>query len=104
MLDLKAMLSEETLIEPQDYQNHIIMTKQCKLVSKNKLINRTMVSQGIGRVDSGPEDIFVLTRKLNNPELMFTNSRFKDRYWEIDSSEKWHLSFRTHPVNECYIC
>ena len=27
MLDSQAILSEKTLIEPKDYQNHIVMTK-----------------------------------------------------------------------------
>ena len=68
------------------------MIKQGKLVSNNKVINQAVYGQGIGRLESMPGDVFVLTRKTKMPELMFNNNISKDLYWEIESGEMWHLS------------
>ena len=59
------------------------------MVNSNKLINQTMVAQGIGRMEAGIADVFVLTRKVNNPELIFNNCRFKDLYWQMEAGEMW---------------
>ena len=65
------------------------MIKQGKLVSNNKVINQAVCGQGIGRIDSMTIDVFVLTRKIRMPELMFNNNKSKDLYWETDSGEMW---------------
>jgi len=48
--------------------------------------------------------VFVLTRKANNPELIFNNCKYKDAYWEMEAGELWQLSYSNHPTNECFIC
>ena len=63
-----------------------------------------MVGQGIGRLEHGPTDVFVLTRKINNYELIFNNSKNIDSYWDIGNGAKWTLSFVAGPVNECFVC
>ena len=49
-------------------------------------------------------DNFVLTRRLNHPELVF-NQRIsldstKERFFKVDSNQAWTLSQK----DECYIC
>ena len=87
-----------------DYQKHVVMAKQGKVVGNNKIINQTMVSQGIGRMEAGVSEVFVLTRKADNPELIFNDCRFKDLYWEMEAGEKWQLSYKKSPTNECFVC
>lgn len=36
-------------------------------------------------------DDFIMQRQLNQPELIFNQCRYKDLYFEEDSSEYWHL-------------
>lgn len=43
-----------------------------------------MFGQGIGRINSMPSDVFVVTRQTKMPELIFNNDCSKDLYWEID--------------------
>ena len=45
-------------------------------------------------------DHFVLTRKVNEPELIFNQCRFKDLYFEQDAAEQWALSDKS----ECHMC
>ena len=74
-------------------------------MNKNKIFNSVEAGSGIGRTESQPTDVFVLTRKTHMPEMMFNNIVSKDLYWEIDQGEKWKLSQGPeHPSNECFLC
>ena len=55
---------------------------------------------GIGRSQTNEIDDFVLTRKVNLPELIFNQNPNKDCYFEIDAGNKWRLSDRC----QCYSC
>ena len=101
ILSSDRILDGKQEVDTNDYQNHLVMTKQGKLVSNNKIMNQ---SQGIGRLDAGLADVVVLTRKVNHPELVFNNFRYVDAYWALDSGGQWQLSYKNCPTNECYIC
>jgi hypothetical protein len=49
-------------------------------------------------------DHFILTRKINNPELIFNQDPHKDhlnsRFFEVEAAECWRLSQK----NECFMC
>ena len=69
------------------------------------MVNLARHASGLGKSSDGGSDHFVLTRKVNHPELIFNQDPNKDRYaatrfFEIDSAECWVLS----QTNECYVC
>ncbi len=66
-----------------------MMIKQGKMVNNNKIQNTAHAGQGIGRIDSLPDDVFVVTRKVRMPELIYNNDPCKDKYWELDQNEMW---------------
>lgn len=66
-----------------EIQNQILMIKKLKQVNNNKIINQAIFGQGIRRFDTMPSDVFVLTRKLGVPELVYNNNSSKDLYWEL---------------------
>jgi len=49
-------------------------------------------------------DIFILSRKLNHPELLFNQIPVRDstkhRFFKVDAGQSWTLSSK----DECYIC
>jgi len=60
---------------------------------------------GIGRLTDSQTDRFVLTRKINYPELIWNQNphydrQHKKRYFEVDAAEQWKLSQK----DECFIC
>ena len=60
---------------------------------------------GIGKMSGGLADHFVVTRKINSPELIWNQDQRKDhdkktRYFEARAAESWQLSQR----NECFMC
>lgn len=61
-------------------------------MSNNKVFNSSEAGQGAGISSSIPTDLFVLTRKINMPELIFNNDVSKDLLWEVDQGEMWKLS------------
>ena len=42
----------------------------------------------------------VLTRKVNEPDLIFNQYPYKDLYFEQDAGEQWVLSEKS----ECFVC
>ena len=65
------------------------------------------MKNGTGRLDDNIFDRFVLTRKLNHPELLFNqNTKYdqgknaKYRFFKPDAQKDWKLSAQ----NECYLC
>lgn len=48
-----------------------MLAKQGKIIANNKLLNQAQVMQGIGKQESSLIDQLVLTRKVNQPELVF---------------------------------
>jgi hypothetical protein len=99
--------SEETkglIMDTSEIQNQIVMIKQSKLVTNNKIINQAIFGQGIGRLEAMTSDIFVLSRKTRMPELIWNNDTSKDLYWEVDQGEMWQLSRQKNPTNECFMC
>jgi hypothetical protein len=58
-------------IDAQIYEKHIVQAKHGRNVSNNKIINQTQSSSGIGRIESSLVDNFILSRNLNESELIF---------------------------------
>ena len=59
----------------------------------------------MGKNTDGLVDQFVLTRKVNHPELIWNQDPQNDhsskkRYFEVDAAENWQLSMK----NECFMC
>jgi hypothetical protein len=64
-----------------------------------------MLKNGLGRSNDSNLDQFVLSRVINNPELIWNqdpqfDSIYKKRFFEVDASKRWKLSLK----NECYMC
>ena len=81
------------------------MTKEAKLIHNNKLENDSKKKTGIGRNDDSLLDQFVLTRKVNHPELIWNQNPQNDstpdkQYFESYASKNWILSQK----NECFMC
>jgi len=87
-------------VSRKDYHDHLITAKKDKQIRQDKLVNQTKVSKGIGRTEGNLLDHFILTRKLNFPQLVFNQNSHNDQYFERDHADKWQLSQR----NDCYIC
>lgn len=60
-------------------------------------MNQTQTHHGVGRKEKTVLDHFILTRKVNHPELLFNQSPHRDGYFE-DQVLEWELS------NECFVC
>ena len=62
------------------------------------------IKNGPGRFEDNLYDRFVLTRVLNQPELVFNHEKCdkapKNEYFKKDADAKWKLSKK----NECFIC
>ena len=74
------------------YKNHMLMTKERKMVTECKAMHATRAHHGAGRdrqVGGNGLDNFVLTRKLNHPELIFNQRPMFDttnqRFFSMDS-------------------
>ena len=65
------VLNSEKPIDQKTYKDHLMLAKQGKLIANNKLLNQAQVMQGIGKQESSLIDQLVLTRKVNQPELVF---------------------------------
>ena len=63
------------------------------------MINDICVNQGIGCSKENRDDVFVLNRHVNNPELIFNQKINSETYFEIDHSLNWNLA-----GNDCYSC
>lgn len=94
------VIGENSKVESMVYKDHIKLAKQVKAVSYNKLANKAQTQQGIGKTETNLIDPFVVTRKVNAPELIFNQFKHKDCYFDQDSAENWMLSQK----NECFIC
>ena len=88
------------------YKDHLINGKEMKFVQLQKAINSVQVHNGLGRDDNMnlKFDRFVMTRKVNHPELIFNQSlkydKTKYRFFKKDAAQQWKLSRN----NECYVC
>ena len=67
-VDLKE---KEEIIGKKNYKNKLIMVKQNNLINQNKIELRSKHSHGIGREHGAEVDAFVMTRKVNNPEMIW---------------------------------
>lgn len=65
-----------------------------------KIANQSQIGHGIGRMETSSFDNFILTRKVQNPEMIFNQNEFIDKYFDTNSAYKWLLSNK----NECYVC
>ena len=88
----------------QDYVKKLVKTSQTNMVKKNLMINKTQQAAGALRTQQSMEDIIILTRKKNHPELIFNQDLRKDGYWHIDSELSWKISYTKNVVNTCYVC
>jgi hypothetical protein len=76
----------------------LVSSKLAKSVQEKIQINQTSSTLGLGRVESSVIDRFVLTRRVNQPELIFNESPNNDHYF--DSADKWHYSNK----EDCNVC
>jgi len=63
------------------------------------MINDICVNQGIGCSKENRDDIFVVNRNVNNPELMFNQRLNSKTFFELDFASNWRLA-----GNDCYTC
>jgi len=63
------------------------------------MINDIMLNQGIGCSKENRDDIFILNRNVNSPELIFNQRIANPNYFEQDSALRWRLA-----GNECFVC
>jgi hypothetical protein len=63
-------------------------------------MQQTQAASGIGRIETSLVDQFVLNRNLNEPELVFNQDKFRDKYFDIEFGESWRLSLK----NDCHVC
>jgi len=78
--------NEQVEIVDLEYKNHLIESKLTKALNQQKMINDICVNQGIGCSKENRDDIFVLNRYVNNPELMFNQRINCKQFFEVDSS------------------
>lgn len=65
----------------------------------------SMAMNGIGRNESSRIDDFVVSRKINQPELIFNQAIHLDSYFEDGASEKWTFQDGlSNSMNGCSIC
>lgn len=74
-----------------------MMVKQNTLIKQNKIEMKSKAGQGIGRDHGNQFDAFVLTRKVNNPELIWNqkpslDSNPRTRFFQVDAAHNWELS------------
>ena len=69
-------------------------------MANNKIINQALIANGTGRIKNSLVDQVVLTRQINEPDLIFNQCRTKDAYFELDACENWQLSTKA----ECFVC
>ena len=79
------------------YKEWLMKVKVSNQVVQQKLKNQAVNNQGIGRTDNSLFDNFVLSRKMNGPELVFNQDPVKDsnetqRYFCVNAGEQWMLS------------
>ena len=53
------------------FKDHIFLGKEAKILHKYKKINQAFLHYGSDRTENTTNDSFVVTRKLNHPELIF---------------------------------
>ena len=53
--------------------------------------HKVQTSGGVGRLESNLVDQFVLGRNVNHAELVFNQQPYVDKYFEMDSADKWRL-------------
>lgn len=94
---------DDRLIDPLTYKKHLIHARQSKKVQKGKLTNNATTKAGVGRLTNSMLDQFVVTRKINQPELIFNQNVNKDAYFDMDASENWQLQTENNPMTECHI-
>lgn len=82
-------------------------------IQMNALKKCGLLSSGHGLrsgMDKGScVDQFVLTRKLNFPELIFNldprqDKNVKKRFFEIDHAHKWTMADNFQRKDVCYVC
>jgi hypothetical protein len=66
-------------------------------------VNQLERATGVGRSEFTVDDTFILTRKLNFPELIFNQDPEKDKYFEVDAAHKWKL-LEPNIKHGCYVC
>ena len=70
-----------------------------------KIMNTSSNLNGIGRQESSLVDNFVITRKVNQPELVFNQAPYKDKFFEDGACENWVLQTgSSQSMTGCSIC
>ena len=87
------------------YQKHVIQSKQSKTMQNSKIINQSATLNGIGRHESSLVDRFVLTRKINQPELIFNQAPYLDKFFDEGAGDKWMFhEGSSNSMTSCSIC
>ena len=101
LVRLKPSMNKEQMnsarhLDMADYKDYLINAKSNKSNINQLMANQGSLANGIGRLQTSQIDHFVLTRKIQNPEMVFGGENF----YQKDLAYQWKLS----PKNECYIC
>ena len=85
-----------------DFKNYLAKGALRKGLGQNNAQNQITVNKGIGKKKETSLGYFVVSRKLNMPEMCFNqNFSDKDRQFQSNAAGKWQL------VNEkigCHLC
>lgn len=73
------------------YTNRMMQTKMGKSVTTQMNQHKVSTIGGVGRLESSLVDQFILSRLVNNPELIFNQQPYRDKYYEMDAAERWRL-------------
>ena len=102
--DKPRMDSQKDAALLKKHKDHIVLGKEMKILETYKKISDIQVCSNAAGAENSSGDNFVLTRRLNHPELIY-NQRLsrdstKDRFFKVDANQAWALSHK----DECYMC
>jgi hypothetical protein len=100
LVEFKKDLGQDEIYDVEAYQKHLMTSKQGRLIQNNRLILQAQTSCGVGRSEESNVDNVILTRQVNEPNLIFNQHKCRDSYYDVDSGFNWRLSDKS----ECFIC
>ena len=92
-----SIAEKEEIYSRKHFNQHLIAEKERKQVDQKRIMIQAKLHRGIGNCPGGLTDQFVITRKINSPELIWNQNRHKDqnkktRYFEVGAAALWQLS------------
>ena len=92
---------EDRPLDVVTYKEHYIKGLTKRQISENKRRNLTQEGRGVGKIAFSKIDQFVLTRRLNCPELVFKRRESAEDGWFDPSSQS---AWRLEREGSCYLC